>query len=163
MHQHYLLVELHGAYREILDDIKSLENDFLPIAKMQQKLLEDDSEPFSNAVANMLFNMQDVTEDKLLSRAEIRECLFGLSTIRGVRSALISIVSNYYSATALMIEHLYFANRLMQRQMDLPREKRLLPYWTLSKEDCVYPQERLDAMREKVYTIWRTNATETPR
>jgi len=149
-----LFEELHGAYRPVLKEIMSLEKDYPIVAQNQVKLSETDIYVMGNTQANLLYSMQGaVSEDKRQTRRQIRDALVVLQHIPGVRTVIVTLLIEQFSATVYMVEHLFFLNREIERR--IKEEPRSEGFKGRTEVDSVYPMDRVDAIVARAYAIWK--------
>jgi hypothetical protein len=149
-----LLDELQAEYRPVLTAVLRLEREFPVVAKNQVALSQNDVHVVGNTQANLFYAMQGtVPKERQKSRREIREALVALQHIPGIRPGLIAVLLEAFSGTIYMVEHLFFLNREIARRItELPREP-LFDGYTV--ETAVYPMERVDAIVDLAYRIWK--------
>lgn len=148
-----LFQELHAAYRPILDEIMQLERDY-PVVARNHVTLSEESRIMGNAQANLLFALQGtVAQENRRTRYQIREALVVLQHIPGMRSAVVALLLESFSATVYMVEHLFFLNRDIDRR--LREEPRPADLHAFTVETAVYPMERVDEIVAHTYEIWK--------
>jgi hypothetical protein len=149
-----LFEELHAAYRPVLHDIMALEREYPIVAQNQVKLSDADIYVMGNTQANLLYSMQgSVPEEKRQTRRQIREALVVLQHIPGIRTVVVTLLLEQFAATIYMVEHLFFLNREIERR--IKEEPRSEQFKDRTEADSVYPMDRVDAIVEHAYKIWR--------
>jgi len=147
-----LFHELHGAYRPVFDMVMALERDFPKVALNQIKFDDTDAISMFNAQAHMLYTMQGhVPEADRKTRRQLRDALQVLETIPGTRSAMVKLLVESFAATVYMVEHLFFINRELERRIDAGELKEY------TKDDAVYPKERIDDLVALTYKVWKAD------
>jgi hypothetical protein len=147
-----LFHELHGAYQPVFDEIMRLEKDFPEVAHNQLKVTGIDESAMYNSQAHMLYMMQGkIPEPERKTRRELRDALQVLQTIPGMRTVVISLVVEAFAATLYMVEDLFFLNRELERRIE---HSELTEY---TREQLVYPTERIDAIVAQAYAIWKVD------
>ena len=150
-----LLMELSGEYANVFDALRKLESEHPAVARNQRVLSERSELPYLAAVSSLLTSMQDSDEGvPTLSKTDISKHVEAFMPILGMRSVLTSLVAQYYSATVLMIEHLYYLNKLVSVELKRPREDQPEIYHGLDLALCLYPQEKIDVLRRLAINIW---------
>jgi hypothetical protein len=152
--------EMQGAYKPVWDAILDLELRYPETAELQHRLLARETSSIIVVLARLLNLLQpadDGAASDNLDAEGIAEVMSKMDRVVGFRAAMLAIVISHYGMTVLVVEHLYTANRLLtlEAMKDVQdREEFCREAVDISK--ALYPQDRVNAIREMSATIWST-------
>jgi hypothetical protein len=152
-----LQAEFDGDYQPIFIELKKLEKDFPLVHTNQDKIVTDEMAVLINTYASLLYSWQD--EDAAVERTpkEIRDALLVLQDVHGFRQLITDLVMAHIPAVVCVIERLYFTNRAAFNYFKMPEGERQAAHKKFEAREWLYPEHRIDRMRNLSRKIWRAN------
>ena len=155
-----LHAEFEGDYNPVFIELKKLEREYPLVHCNQDKVIDDEIAILINTAASLLYSAQD-DAPVIRSPKEIRDALLTLQDVNGFRHLVTDLVQSYFPAVIVVTERMYYQNRAVIRYFELPAAERAKGMKRVNLDEWVYPEQRLDRLRNLARKIWRTCVLET--
>jgi hypothetical protein len=153
-HPMKLHMESEGKYASVFDELQKLEREYPHVIKNQDSLIEDEILVLMTVYAALLFGAQE-GEEHIATPRQLRDALYAFGQLRGLRQVIIEHICNWFPATILLTEQVYYQNRFA-RQAYVRRASCLGP-----EEFFLYPTARVEHIRNLARAIWRADVLQT--
>lgn len=151
-----LQVEFDGDYHSVFIELTKLEREYPKVHINQDKVVDDETAILINTYASLLYASQDDAVEVRCPK-DIRDALLTLQDVNGFREMITALVQRYFPQVVILIERLYFQNRATVRYFEAPASERPKGMKRINPDEWMYPEARLDRLRNLCRKIWRAN------